>query len=134
MDAAAADGAQATSQTLFHYTTEGGSAGILKSEEIWASTGAKNARHGTGQYFTDIAPEAIGGRTLAETPAGKMSLGQLSSRLFRVPWNTGKLSHFLEIDVAGLGARQVAPNIWLIESEGSLSIAGRLVRSGATLR
>jgi hypothetical protein len=120
-------------QTLYHYTTEAGRAGILESGEIWASQGARNARHGAGQYFTDIAPEAIGGRTLATTPAGQMSLGQLSSRLFRVPWNTGKLSSFLEVDVAGLGARQVAPNIWLIEGEAGLSVGGRVVRSGATL-
>jgi hypothetical protein len=128
--AAAAGGAR---QTLYHYTTDAGRAGILESGEIWASQGARNARHGAGQYFTDIAPEAIGGRTLATTPAGQMSLGQLSSRLFRVPWNTGKLSSFLEVDVAGLGARQVAPNIWLIEGEAGLSIGGRVVRSGATL-
>ncbi len=58
---------------------------------------------------------------------------QLSSRLFRVPWDAGKLISFLEVDVAGLGARQVAPNIWLIEGDAGLSIGGRVVRSGATL-
>lgn len=62
-----------------------------------------------------------------------MSLGQLSRRLFGTPYNTGKVATFLEVDVGGLGARQVAPNIWLIESESSLSVGGRIVRSGATL-
>lgn len=92
----------------------------------------RNARHGAGQYFTDIATEAIGGRTLATTPVGQMSLGQLSSRLFRIPWNTEKLSSFLEVDDVGLGTRPVAPNIWLIEGVTGLSIGGRLVRSGPT--
>ncbi len=120
-------------RTLYHYTTDAGRSGIAQSGEIWASQGAKNARHGAGQYFTDIAPEAIGGRTLATTPAGQMSLGQLSSRLFRVPWNTGKLSSFLEIGVEGLNVQKVAPNIFLVPNSGSLSVTGRVVRSGATL-
>jgi hypothetical protein len=119
--------------TLYHYTTAAGRAGIIESGAIWASRGAKNARYGTGQYFTDIAPEAVGGRTLATTPAGRLSLGQLSSRLFRVPWNTRKLSHFIEVDVTGLGARLVAPDIWLIEGDTALTVTGRVVRSGPTL-
>jgi hypothetical protein len=120
-------------RTLYHYTTDAGRAGIAQSGEIWASQGANNARHGAGQYFTDIAPEAIRGRTLATTPAGQMSLGQLSSRLFRVPWNTRKLSSFLEIGVEGLNVQKVAPNIYLVPNSGSLSVTGRVVRSGATL-
>jgi len=62
-----------------------------------------------------------------------MSLGQLSRRLFGVPWNTRRLGSFLEIDVGGLGPRQGAPNIRLIVGEGGVSIGDRIVRSGATL-
>mgnify|MGYP000650346568 CR=1 FL=1 len=120
-------------QTLYHYTSEAGRSAILESGEILASQGAKNARHGVGQYFTDIAPEAIGGRIASATPPGKISLGQLSVRLFGVPWNTRKLASFLEIDVTGLGARLVAPNIWLRTGESSLEIVGRVCRSGSTL-
>ena len=120
-------------KTLYHYSSEAGRSGILRSGEMWASQGAKNARHGAGQYFTDIAPEAIGGRTLATTPPGLLSLGQLSFRLFRVPWNTRKLSSFLEISVDGLQVQRVAPNIYLIRNTGPLSVTGRVVRSGPTL-
>jgi hypothetical protein len=125
--------AEGGEQVLYHYTTQAGESGILGSGEIWASQGAKNARHGSGQYFTDIAPDAIGGETLATTPAGKMSLGQLSSRLFRVPWNTRKLTNFVGVDVTGLGAREVAPNIWLVDGESALDVTGRIVGSGPTL-
>lgn len=120
-------------QSLFHYTTEAGRRGIIESGQIWASQGIKNARYGSGQYFTDIAPEAIGGLTKATVPAGKISLGQLSSKLFRVPWNTNKLASFVEVEVSGLGATQVAPHIWLIEGENALSVFERVIRSGATL-
>lgn len=120
-------------QSLYHYTSDAGRAGILDSGELLASQGAKNARYGAGQYFTDIVPEAIGGRTIATTPVGSMSLGQLSSRLFGMPFNARKLSSFLEVDVSGLGARQVAPNIWLIDGQTGLDIAGRIIRSGVTL-
>jgi hypothetical protein len=33
--------------------------GIVESGELLASKGTKNARYGDGQYFTDIAPEAV---------------------------------------------------------------------------
>ncbi|QSQ12250.1 RHS repeat-associated core domain-containing protein [Myxococcus landrumensis] len=120
-------------QSLYHYTSGAGYEGILQSGVIWASQGLKNARYGPGQYFSEIAPEAVGGITRAMTPAGKMSLGQLSTRFFRVPWNGRKVSHYLEVDVTGLGARQVAPNIWLVDGNAALDIAGRIVRSGVTV-
>ena len=63
--------------TLYHYTTSAGREGIMESGEIVASRGWTNARHGAGVYLTDIAPEMVGGRTIA-TAGGRMSLGQLS--------------------------------------------------------
>jgi hypothetical protein len=44
-----------------------------------------------------------------------------------------RIGSFLEMNVGGVGARQVAPSIWLIVGEGGVSISGRVVRSGATL-
>ena len=119
--------------TLFHYSSAEGQASILESHEMWASHGWKDARFGGGQYFTDIAPESIGGRTLVDTPEGMLSLGQLSRRLYEIPWNTAKLTHFIEVDVAGLEPIEVAPNIWLVESDSVLDIDGRVVRIGETL-
>ena len=120
-------------QTLYHYTTEGGHTGIVESEQIFASEGPVHARHGAGSYFTDIAPEMVGGRSIATTPAGQMSLGQLSARLFRVPWNTGRLGYYLEVNVSGLNAIEVAPNIYLVPGTEALDVSGRIIRSGATL-
>jgi hypothetical protein len=74
-----------------------------------------------------------GGATRATTPAGKISLAQLSQKLYRIPWNVHNVSHFLEIDVSGLGAELVAPNIYLVPGDAALSISGRIIRSGKTL-
>jgi RHS repeat-associated protein len=120
--------------TLYHYTTQTGREGILESMEIFASSGPVHARHGGGQYFTDIAPGQVGGRTLATTPAGQMSLGQLSTRLFGMPYNARRLSDYVEVDAGGLGAREVAPNIFLVEGTTSLNVSGRVVSSGRTLK
>ncbi|XCN73277.1 MAG: HYD1 signature containing ADP-ribosyltransferase family protein [Candidatus Electrothrix aestuarii] len=120
-------------KTLYHYTTEAGEQGILKSGVLNASQGAKNARHGAGQYFTDIVPEAIGGAIKATTEAGKLSLGQLSSKLFRVPWNSKKVTNYIEIDVTDLPVQQVAPNIFLNKSNTTLDVTNKIIRSGITL-
>ena len=104
----------------------------MGSGEIRASQGAVHARHGAGQYLTDIPPEAVGGATRA-TAGGLLSLGQLSTRLFRVPWNARRLSDYVAIDVAGLEVIEVAPNIFLIAGESALKVGGRIVRHGVTL-
>ncbi|MGQ0467491.1 MAG: RHS repeat-associated core domain-containing protein [Sporichthyaceae bacterium] len=102
----AARGGGAPARSLFHYTDEAGQKGIQASGEMTASTGAKNARHGSGQYFTDMAPEQIGARTISQLPAGstKLSMGQVARRLFGQPFAGRKLDTFLEIDVTGLPA------------------------------
>lgn len=123
----------AARQTLMHYTKENNLPEILKSGVIKASQGIKNARYGSGQYFTDISPEAIGGATRATTPAGKMSLGQLSSKLYGIPYNSSKLQSFIEIDATNLPINQVAPNIFLHESDEALNITTIIIRSGRTL-
>gem|GEM_PF-6555060 len=125
-------------QTYFHYTSEEGYNGILGSKSLRASTGSKNARFGDGQYLTDVAPEQIGAARVAElTPeqvsAGQRSLGQVSSELFRVPWNSRFLKYFLEIDTTGLAVENPRPGTFLIRNAGDLSLHGRIVRSGPTL-
>nr|WP_199119349.1 HYD1 signature containing ADP-ribosyltransferase family protein [Pedobacter sp. ASV28] len=60
----------------------------MESGELLPSIGVKNARHGAGQYFTDLT-------------SGYTS-GQISRRLFGVPWNTKQLTHFIDIDMNGL--------------------------------
>ncbi|MBB1150680.1 hypothetical protein H4K35_11240 [Myroides sp. NP-2] len=43
-------------KTKYHYTTEAGFNSIMETKTLNPSIGAKNARFGSGQYFTDIAP------------------------------------------------------------------------------
>jgi hypothetical protein len=131
---AAAGGATeaTTRRTLYHYSTNSNIQKIQKSGELLPSLNPKNARYGPGQYLTDIAPEMIGGRTIATTPPGKMALSQLAQRFFARPF-VAKVASFIEIDVAGLVVKQVAPNIFLIEQTTALSIVGRIIRFGRTL-
>lgn len=126
-------------QTLIHFTDEAGEAGILNSQKLFASSGSKHARFGDGQYFTDIVPENIGAARIADltadqVAAGQRSLGQVSSELFGVPWNSRKLSNFVEIDVTGLNVLNPRPGTFLIPNSGSLDLSGRIIRSGSTLK
>lgn len=125
--------------TLYHYTNEEGLAGILDSKQLWNSTGSTHARFGDGQYFTDIAPERVGGLKKADlTPsdiaAGKISGYQLVQRLFGRPtrWGLGKSSHFVEIDMQGLLIEKGRENVFYHLNDGALDISNRIVRSGRT--
>ncbi|EJX04896.1 secreted protein, partial [gut metagenome] len=68
-------------ETLIHYTTENGYKSIMESKQLLPSVGIKHARYGDGQYFTDL--NSI-----------DYTVGQLSRRLYRVPWNKSHLTHF----------------------------------------
>jgi hypothetical protein len=128
--------AAAARQLLYHYTSQAGRAGILESELLNASLNPRNARYGAGQYFTDIAPSQIGGRTVADmsaeqVAAGQISQGQLARRLFGQPFAGNKLETSIAVDVTGMGANQVAPNIFLVNGTQPLNLAGRIVGAGA---
>jgi hypothetical protein len=125
-------------QILFHYTSDAGQAGINESQALNASLNPRNARYGPGQYFTDIPPTQVGGRTVSDLTsdqiaAGQISQGQLARQLFGQPWAGNKLSSYVAVDVTGLPVNQVAPNIFLNAGTQPLNIAGRIVGSGATL-
>jgi RHS repeat-associated protein len=64
-------GTAGRSATLFHYTSSAGRSGIVGSQSMNASTGAIHARHGAGVYFTDIAPQAVGGSTAGTRSRGR---------------------------------------------------------------
>nr|WP_196485474.1 HYD1 signature containing ADP-ribosyltransferase family protein [Burkholderia cepacia] len=67
--------------TLYHYTN--GIDGITSGGSLNASHGPVHAIFGDGQYFTDISPDMIGGRTVADAArTGKMSLGQLAADIY----------------------------------------------------
>jgi RHS repeat-associated protein len=105
---------------LRHYTTEAGYKAIMESGELLASVGVKNARHGAGQYFTDIM-------------TAEMTWGQVSHRLFGVPWNYRKLTHFVDVNMTGLNVIKNAPHNFLVPGTGSLSIQGRVINHGLSV-
>lgn len=113
-------GGSSRGNTLFHYTNEAGYKAITSSGEIFPSIGIKNARHGPGQYLTDIAP-------------GELTVGQTSRRLYGVPWNTTKLTHYLEINVSGLNVIKNAPYNYVIPGTGNLPLGGRIVNGGVSI-
>jgi hypothetical protein len=113
--------------------------GILESQELFQSTGPVHARYGDGQYFTDIEPERIAGMkksdlTSKDWEAGKISRYQLVGRLFGRPtsWGRSRTTHFIEIDVTGLGIVVGRPNVQLHPNSGPLDLTGRIVRTGKT--
>lgn len=99
--------------------TEAGYKAIMESGELFASTGVKNARHGAGQYFTDLT-------------SGYTS-GQISRCLFGVPWNSKKLSHFIDVDMSGLNVIKNAPHNFLVPGTNSLSLNGRIINHGTSI-
>lgn len=109
-----------TSETLIHYTNKEGYQQILETETLNPSIGAKNARYGEGQYLTNLK-------------AKDYTAGQISRRLYGVPWNTRKVGYFLEIDVKGLNVIQNNPNNFLIPGKNSLNLHGRIINSGISV-
>lgn len=120
-----------TPDTLIHYTTGDGLAGILESGELRASSGPIHARFGDGQYLTDIRPEQIGGRTLKDAAGtGKLSLGQVANNLYGDSRKINSISHYVEIDVTGLDVSEPRKNTFRIANNGNLDISNRIVKSG----
>lgn len=101
--------------TLYHYTNLSGLIGILKTQQINPSIKANNpkdARHGNGQYFTDLDPCMY-------------SSSQIARRLIRRP-NPNKYTFYIEIDVTGLPIENPDNNIYLHRSEMPLCVIGRI--------
>ncbi len=116
---------------LYHYSDQAGVAGIVISQAINPSLADdERAAFGHGQYFTDISPiEAASG-----------SAGQLSRAIFNMPWLSGRVTHYVMVNVAGLPVINVSSvysqtyggkYIYLNRSETPLSIQGRLENWGA---
>lgn len=128
--------------SLYHYTDSAGLAGIVASMSIKPSLHPYNARFGRGQYFTDIAPEQIGGINKSEmtqqqnTNTNIYALSQLSAKLFNIGPSDRRLRHFVEICVDQLPIVYIDEpldrHIYLHKSELPLDIHERLVRYGDT--
>lgn len=106
--------------TLTHYTTEQGYNSIMESGELLPSTGPIHARFGDGQYLTDINPLDF-------------TAGQVSRRLYGVPWKTNSLTHYIKIDVSGLNVIKNMPHNFLIPNNRPLNIRNRILDGGITI-
>ncbi|ECA5091598.1 type IV secretion protein Rhs, partial [Salmonella enterica subsp. enterica serovar Menston] len=119
--------------TLFHYTTQEGMEGILKSGVLKVSTGDIHARFGNGQYFTNISPDMIGGRTIKDAlGTGKMSLGQLAADIYGDARKLNGITNYVEIDVRGLDITEPRPGTFRVANTGDLDISNRVVSSGSS--
>jgi HYD1 signature containing ADP-ribosyltransferase len=130
-------------QSLYHYSTEYGQLAIMESRVLKPSFRKKNGRDaliGSGQYFTDIAPEKVicesqRQMTPAQIEAGLISLMQLSFNIMGGSSVIKKVFYFIEFDVSNLILKQSIerPHIYLHESEVDLDINDLIIRWGKTL-
>ena len=111
-------------RTMFHYSTAEGYAGITSSERLLPSLKAvnpKDARHGDGQYLTDIVP-------------GTMTLGEMSYAFLKTPRGWRRFTHYIEIDVIDLIVVEGRSNVFVICNSAYLPLAGRIVGGGLVPR
>ena len=105
---------------LYHYTNESGYQKIMESQELHSSVGYKHARYGDGVYLTDLN-------------SSNFTRGQLSHKLYKVPYNYRKLQYFLKIDINGLNVIENAPHNFVIPGKNSLPLQGRIIDSGISV-
>jgi hypothetical protein len=108
---------------LHHYTTAKGFQGISDSKEIFASTKAKraaDARHGNGQYFSDIKPNTF-------------SPEDLSMILFGGPQNFDRCKYFFSINVTALEVNSPVEHIFVLPNEDPLDISDIINASGENI-
>ncbi|HHQ6546210.1 HYD1 signature containing ADP-ribosyltransferase family protein [Serratia fonticola] len=107
--------------------------GILKSGVLKVSTGDIHARFGSVQYFTNISPDVIGGRTIKDAlGSGKMSLGQLASDIYGDARKLNGITNYVEIDVRGLDVTEPRPGTFRVANTGGLDVSNRVVSSGSS--
>jgi hypothetical protein len=99
---------------------------------------------GSGQYFTNIAPEmiaCIGAKacklraelTDAHKVAGQISLIQLSGRIMDGAMAIERLECFIELNVSGLNISSTdSPYIYLYRNATDLNISNLVLRTGRT--
>ena len=65
--------------------------------------------------------------------AGNYTAGQISRRLYGVPWNTSKVEYFLKIDVSGLNVIQNNSLNFLVSGKNPLNLHGRIIDGGVSV-
>ncbi len=111
------------SRVLYHYTSQAGYEGILKTSKLLPSLKANNpkdARFGEGQYLSDIVPNT-------KRPA------QLSMIFFGIPWAGKRFSHHIDINVDNLNVMYGRQYVYVIQNSEPLDISNRLVGHGRNI-
>jgi HYD1 signature containing ADP-ribosyltransferase len=128
---------------LYHYTSESSRLAIIESKILFPSLEREDgmdALFGSGQYFTNIAPEQVVSKSRANmTPElianGQISLLQLFRRIMAGSVEPEKLFCYIEIDVSGLSIESTEnPYIYIHRSVIDLNISNLIIRSGETLQ
>ena len=107
-------------RVLYHYTSQAGYDGILKTNQILPSLKANNpkdARFGEGQYLSDIPPHT-------------MRSAQLSRIFLGVPWAGRRFTHHINLDVHGLSVIFGREYVYVLRNNQPLDIQGRLIGHG----
>ncbi len=89
---------------IFHYTTKKAGGMIKESGELKPSTKPKNARHGVGQYFTNVDPDVVICSRLAAKLLGyerQYSASELARRFFN-NGNICKIRNVVSLDLRSL--------------------------------
>lgn len=128
---------------LYHYTTEQGRFGIIDSGVLRPSLVQENgqdAKYGSGQYFTNIAPDKIAAVSLsdmtdAQKEAGQISLRQLLRWIMIGSIAEEKLAFYIKFNVSSLIIESTeSPYIYIHRSEKNLDVSGLIDESGETLK
>jgi HYD1 signature containing ADP-ribosyltransferase len=131
-----------TPSRLYHYTTAHNRLAIIESGVLHPSLereDSMDALFGSGQYFTNLAPEIVvcksrANMTLAQIASGQISLLQLFCRIMAGSVEPDKLFCYIEFDVSKLAIESTEnPYIYLNRSAIDLSISNLIIRSGETL-
>lgn len=105
---------------LYHYTSEAGYRDILACKRLRPSLRASNprdARHGDGQYLTDIMP-------------GTKRPAQLSYIFLRIPYQGRRFTHYVGINTSDLRVVPGRQHVFVILNHGDLDISQRIVTHG----
>jgi hypothetical protein len=123
-----------TPRSLYHYTSQEGYEGILRSGLLNTSVrGTWGPRHLVGQYFTDIPPERVTS-SLEYVPIDCFSAEELAFELMgnrRFSW---KVSYFIEVNVSEIPIKwcgldcKLDKHVYVHLSENSLNISDKIIR------
>ena len=107
---------------LYHYTTAERCRDIVATKRLKPSLrqiNPKDARHGDGQYLSDIVP-------------GQHTPGRLARAFLNDPRGWKRFTHYVAIDVTGLAIVPCRQGVFLIPGTTDLDLSDRIVGQGTT--